>query len=137
MAKSRIITDPLTGQRLTFLQTAADTEGTSLRAEVRLQPEGFVPRHVHLRQHERLEVLTGSVRLRTRGNERVLGPGDAAEVSRRHLHALANAGPGEAAFVLEVRPARHMEQMMRAIFIAGRAVGPLARLRRRRQAPPR
>ena len=133
MAKSRIITDPLTGQRLTFLQTAADTAGRSLRAEVRLEPEGFVPRHVHLRQHERLEVLTGSVRLRTRGNERVLGPGETAEVSRRHLHAVANAGPGEAAFVLEVRPARHMEQMMRAIFAAGRALRPLVRLRRRRR----
>src|SRR5207247_5416826 len=64
VAKSRIITDPLTGQRLTFLETAADTAGRSLRAEVRLEPDGFVPRHVHLRQHERLEVLTGSVRLR-------------------------------------------------------------------------
>ena len=134
MAKGRIITDPLTGQQLTFLETAADTAGRSLRAEVRLAPGGFVPRHVHLRQHERLEVLTGSVRLRTRGNERVLGPGDAAEVSRRHFHALANAAPGEVTFVLEVRPARHMEQMMRAIFAAGRALRPLARLRRRRRA---
>ena len=131
MAKSRIITDPLTGQRLTFLQTAADSEGRSLRAEVRLEPEGFVPRHVHLRQHERLEVLTGSVRLRTRGDNRVLGPGDSAEVRRRRLHAVANLGPGEATFIIAVRPALHMEQMMRAIFAAGRALRPLARLRRR------
>src|SRR5207244_7635149 len=106
--------DPLTGQRLTFLETAADTEGRSLRAEVRLEPGGFVPRHLHLRQDEQLEVLAGSVRFRTRGADRVLGPGASARVTRRHLHAVATAGPGEARFVIEVRPARHIEQLMRS-----------------------
>ena len=131
MAK-RTIVDPLTGQHLTFLETAADTEGRSLRAEVSLDPGGFVPRHLHLRQDEQLEVLAGSVRFRSHGGDRVLGPGDRARVTRRHLHAVANAGPGEARFELEIRPARHIEQLMRSIFAVGRAFRPLARLRRRR-----
>ena len=130
----RTIHDPLTGQRLTFLETKTDTDGSSLRAEVRLAPGGFVPRHLHLRQDECLEVLAGSVRFRTQGEDRVLAPGDTAVITRRHLHRVANAGPGEARFVLEVHPARHIEQTMRSMFAIGRVLRPLARLRRPLQA---
>ena len=126
----RNIEDPLTGQHLTFLETAADTEGTSLRAEVRLEPGGFVPRHLHLRQDERLEVLAGAVRFRSRGEDRVLGPGDTSVITRRRIHRVANAGPSEARFVLEVHPARHIEQTMRSMFAIGRLLRPLARSRR-------
>ena len=121
----RTIHDPLTGQRLTFLET--NTGGSSLRAEVRLEPGGFVPRHLHLRQDEHLEVMAGSVRLRSRGVDRVLAPGDTAAITRRHLHRVANAGPGQARFVLEVQPARHIEQTMRSMFAIGRVLRPLAR----------
>lgn len=127
----RTIQDPLTGQHLTFLETAPDTDGRSLRAEVRLEPGGFVPRHLHLRQDERLEILAGSVRFRIRGEDRVLGPGDTLEVSRRRTHRINNAGTGEARFLLEVHPARHMEQTMRSTFAVGRVFGPFGRLRRR------
>jgi len=130
----RNIEDPLTGQHLTFLETAADTEGTSLRAEVRLEPGGFVPRHLHFRQDERLEVLAGAVRFRSRGEDRVLGPGDTSVITRRRIHRVANAGPSEARFVLEVHPARHIEQTMRSMFAIGRVLRPLARLRKHPRA---
>ena len=130
----RNIQDPLTGQHLMFLETAADTEGTSLRAEVRLEPGGFVPRHFHIRQDERLDVLAGAVRFRSGGEDRVLGPGDTSVITRRHIHRVANAGPGEARFVLEVHPARHIELTMRSMFAIGRVLCPLARLRKRPRA---
>lgn len=39
MTKSeRTIDDPLTGQRLSFLEVSGETHGQSLRAEVRLEP---------------------------------------------------------------------------------------------------
>ncbi len=125
----RTIVDPLTGQRLSFLEIATDTDGRSLRAEVRLEPGGFVPRHLHLRQDERIEILDGSIRYRTRGEDRIMGPGDSAAVPRRRIHRVANAGLGEAIFVLDVRPARHIEQTMRSMFAVGRWLRPLARLR--------
>jgi quercetin dioxygenase-like cupin family protein len=127
----RTIQDPLTGQHLTFLETAADTKGGLLRAEVRLEPGGFVPRHLHLRQDERLEVLAGSVRFRARGQDRVLRPGDTSVITRRHIHRVANAGSGEARFVLEVQPARHIEQTMRFMFGIGRVLCPRGRRTRR------
>ena len=127
------IDDPLTGQHLTFTHTADDTNGTSVRAVVRLEPAGFVPRHLHLRQDEQLEVLTGSIRLRTRGTSRLLSAGDTATVPRRRVHRVANAGASEASFVLEVHPARHIESTIRSTFAVGRFLHPFARLRRSTQ----
>ncbi len=49
--------DPLTGQHLTFLQTGRDTAGELLQLEVLLDSGGWVPRHAHVRQDERVEVL--------------------------------------------------------------------------------
>lgn len=125
----RTINDPFTGQRLSFLEIAGETDGRSLRAEVRLEPGGFVPRHLHLRQDERIEIVAGSIRYRTRHVDRIMGPGDSTAVPRRRVHRVANAGSGEAVFVLEVRPARHIEQTMRSMFAVGRLLRPLARLR--------
>jgi quercetin dioxygenase-like cupin family protein len=125
-----MIHDPLTGQRLSFLETTADTDGQSLRAEVCLEPGGFVPRHLHVRQDEHLEVLAGSVRFRTRGEDRVLRPGDTSVIRRRRFHRVSNNGPGEARFLLDVHPARHIEQTMRSMFAIGRVLSPLVRLRR-------
>lgn len=127
----RIIDDPLTGQRLTFLETSADSHGRSLRAEVELAADGYVPRHLHFRQDERIEVLAGSVRYRTRGEDRLMRPGDTAVVHRRRLHRVSNAGDSTARFVLEVHPARHIEQTMRSMFAIGRVLRPLAWLRPR------
>jgi quercetin dioxygenase-like cupin family protein len=129
-SRSPSIDDPLTGQHLTFTHTANDTRGTSVRAVVRLEPAGYVPRHLHLRQDEKLEVLTGSIRLHTGGTSRLLAAGDTATVPRRHLHRVANAGASEASFVLEVYPARHIESTIRSTFAVGRAFRPFARLRR-------
>jgi quercetin dioxygenase-like cupin family protein len=130
MTKSdRTIDDPLTGQRLSFLEVSGETDGRSLRAEVRLEACGFVPRHLHLRQDERIEVLAGSIRYRTRGEDRIMEPGASATVPRRRFHRVSNAGPDEARFVLDVRPARHIELTMRSMFAVGRLLRPFARFR--------
>ena len=124
----RSIHDPHTKQHLTFIETATDTETLSARAIVRLEPGGFVPRHLHLRQDEHLEVLSGSIRLRAGGKNCLLQPGDRAAILRRRLHAIANAGQDDATFVLEVDPARHIEYVIRSTFALGRVLHPLERL---------
>lgn len=121
--------DPLTGQHLTFLQTGRDTAGELLQVEVRLDPGGWVPRHAHVRQEERVEVIAGTVTVRVGGKEQILGVGGSADVPRRKVHVVRNAGQGEARFLLEVRPARRMEAAMRGLFGVMRLFRPLARLR--------
>jgi quercetin dioxygenase-like cupin family protein len=124
--------DSLTGQHLRFLKTAHDTGGELLQVEVRLDPGGWVPRHAHARQDERVEVLAGSVTVGVSGRQKTLGVGETADVPRRKVHVVRNAGNGEARFLLEVRPARRMEQAMRGLFRVMRLMRPLAGVRRSR-----
>lgn len=129
MTQGEHLHDPLTGQHLTFLQSGRDTSGELLQVEVRLDPGGWVPRHVHARQDERVEVLAGTLTVRVGGEERRLGVGESAHVHRRKLHVVRNSGADEARFLLEVRPARRMEGFMRGLFAIMKPLGPLARLR--------
>src|SRR5258706_16013581 len=108
--------DPVTGQHLTFLQSARDTNGELLQVEVRLDPGGWVPRHVHARQDERIEVLSGSLTVVASGKELHLDVGDTAHVPRRKLHVVRNSNDDQTRFLLEVRPARRMEGAIRALF---------------------
>lgn len=113
--------DVRTGQHLTFLETGRDTGGGLLRVRVRLEPGGRVPRHIHARQDERVEVLAGSVAVTFGGKTRTLQAGESLDVPRRKIHVVRNSGDDEARFLLEVRPARRMEMAMRTLFaITGR-----------------
>ena len=96
--------DALTGQHLTFLQTAAETGGELLQLEVRLDPGGWVPRHAHVRQDERVEVLEGTLTVGVGRKKSTLTVGESAQVPRRRIHVVRNAGDGPARFLLEVRP---------------------------------
>lgn len=124
--------DVFTGQHLRFLKTADDTGGALLQVEVRLDPGGWVPKHAHARQDERVQVLAGSVTVGVSGRQRTLAVGDSADVPRRKVHVVRNAGEGEARFLLEVRPARRMETAMRGLFTVMSLLRPLARFRRAR-----
>lgn len=130
MTQAEHLHDAFTGQHLTFVQTGRETGGRLLQLEVRLDPGGWVPLHAHLRQDEHVEVLAGTLTMRVGKTDRRLEVGDAADVPRRKVHVVRNAGVGEARFRLEVRPARRMQGAMRALFGAMRLLAPLARGRR-------
>lgn len=127
--KERVLSDPITRQHVTFQLTGRETGGELLQAEVRLEAEGRVPKHVHLRQDERVEVVSGELLVRVGSVERRLGPGDAVDVPRRQFHVVRNASESDAVFLLQVRPARRMESMMRVLF---RFMGLIASMLRRR-----
>src|SRR3990172_1866892 len=61
MGRGGHIDDRITGQHLTFMKTGAETGGDLLQVDVRLDAGGRVPRHAHLRQDERVEVISGSL----------------------------------------------------------------------------
>jgi quercetin dioxygenase-like cupin family protein len=108
-----LLADPATGQRIRFLTPPGSDP---LRFEVRLAPGGFVPRHVHARQEERLEVADGRVRLRRRRRDEILEPGATASVPSGSRHRLWNAGDEEAVFVVTVIPAMRLEAALRDVF---------------------
>ena len=65
----------MTGERVVFLDTAADTNGKLVRMEFFVRPGGFVAaEHVHPKQEERFTIADGEAHLRIRGTERVARP---------------------------------------------------------------
>ncbi len=111
------ITNPVTGERVTFLRTAAETDGELVEIEVCVQPDGAVAAaHVHPFQTERFEVLAGTLEFR-RGREKVVaGAGEVVTVPAGTKHSFRNAGEETARFRCEVRPALQFERFLETMF---------------------
>lgn len=111
------IANPVTGERLVFLETSQDTNGEAVVFETFVQPDGFVAAaHVHPKQEERFEILSGRLGLRMRGEEIVAGPGEAITIPAGTPHRFWNAGTGETRFRCEVRPALQFERLVETMF---------------------
>ena len=105
--------NPVTGERFTFVHTAASTGGELLAFELGLKPGGAVPiPHVHPIQTERFEVVAGRMRFRVGFRHVIAEAGDVVEVAPGVMHGFANAGDEEARVRVEVRPALEMESML-------------------------
>ena len=111
------IENPVTGERIVFRQTSAETNGEAVVIECFVKPSGFVAAgHVHPFQSERFEVLAGSVTFKLDGQELPTGPGDVVLVSSGKSHQFWNGGDEEARFRCEIRPALAFEQLIETMF---------------------
>jgi quercetin dioxygenase-like cupin family protein len=112
ISPGQTLENPVTGERFTFVHTAASTGGELLAFDFALRPGGAVPMpHVHPIQTERFAVTAGRMRFRVGRKTVLAGPGDVVEVAPGVTHSFANAGDGEARLRVEVRPALAMEEM--------------------------
>lgn len=106
------IENPVSGEKITFIQTAADTDGELLEIELELSPDGAVPgAHVHPEQEERFEVVEGTMTFRMGMKKIVAGPGEVVTVPAGKVHAFKNAGEDTARVRVQVRPALQMEKL--------------------------
>jgi quercetin dioxygenase-like cupin family protein len=107
------INNPVSGEQITFLQTAADTAGEKLEFELALSPDGHVPgAHVHPEQEERFHVLEGTMKFRMGLRRIVAEAGDTVVVPAGRVHRFANGGDTTARCRVEVVPALDMEQLL-------------------------
>jgi quercetin dioxygenase-like cupin family protein len=114
--------NPITGERFTFTDTAATTDGELLAFDFALKPGGAVPiAHVHPIQTERFEVVSGRMRFRVGLRTVIAEPGDVVEVEPGVAHSFANAGEDEAKLRVEVRPALAMEDMFAEVIAMARS----------------
>ena len=112
ISPGQTLENPITGERFTFTDTAATTDGELLAFDFALRPGGAVPiPHVHPIQTERFEVREGRMRFRVGLRTVIAEPGDVVEVEPGVAHSFANAGEEEAKLRVEVRPALQMEEM--------------------------
>ena len=111
------IHNPVTGERITFLATSADTDGEAVVIETVVQPDGFVAaRHVHPSQSERFAVKSGTLGLKVDGKKRELRSGEVASVEPGTPHRFWNAGDEPVTFVCEIRPALQFESLLETMF---------------------
>jgi quercetin dioxygenase-like cupin family protein len=111
--QGQTLENPASGERITFRQTAAQTNGELLAIDLELPAGRKVPGplHVHPLQEERFEVVSGTMRF-TMGREKIVaGPGEVVTVPAGVKHDFANAGDEDALVRVEIRPALRMEQM--------------------------
>jgi quercetin dioxygenase-like cupin family protein/uncharacterized protein YndB with AHSA1/START domain len=77
------------------------------------RPRGFLAQpHVHTRQSERFEVLSGSMQLELGGKKHQLLPGDTMEVPAGAPHRQQAGGSGEGRIRVEVRPAGRTHEFL-------------------------
>lgn len=106
------LTDPTSGQTITFVQTAADTGGALLEMETTYREKGGKPpTHRHPAQAEHFEVLAGELHVRVGRKRRTLTAGDVLDVPAGTAHAMH----GSARARWEVRPALETERFLEAV----------------------
>ncbi|MBO0776189.1 MAG: cupin domain-containing protein, partial [Actinobacteria bacterium] len=108
----QVLDNPLSGERFIFRETAADTGGALLTADMVVDPAGRVPNgHVHPVQQESFEVLRGTMKFKKGWRTVIAGPGDTVVVEPGNFHKFANAGDEPALVRVTVTPALRMEQL--------------------------
>jgi quercetin dioxygenase-like cupin family protein len=104
--------NPVSGEKITFIQTAADTDGELLEIELELSRDGAVPgAHIHPEQEERFEIVEGTMAFRMGLKQIVAGPGEVVTVPAGKIHAYKNAADKTATVRVQVRPALDMEEL--------------------------
>jgi mannose-6-phosphate isomerase-like protein (cupin superfamily) len=126
-----------TGERVTFVKTAADTSGELLELELVWPRAGErAPAHVHPEMEERYEVLSGTAAFSIGGEpERIAGPCEVVTVPSGTTHRAWNPSEREVRLKVEFRPALRWEEFVVRLF-AGEPVPQLMREFRREIAPP-
>jgi len=116
-----VIENPVTGERITFVRTSAQTGGSLAEMDLELRPNAFLAaEHIHQRQEEKFEVLDGLIRLRCRGEESVRGPGEVVVVPAGSPHAWAPDGGAGARVRITFTPGADIEEFFDEFFRLGR-----------------
>jgi quercetin dioxygenase-like cupin family protein len=123
----QILDNPVSGERITFRQTAADTDGELLEFDLELAPDGHVPgKHVHPSQEERFEVLSGTMKFKMDRRTVIAEAGEVVTVPAGAAHKFENGGDETAHVRVQVTPALEMERLFEtAVALAdeGRTTG--------------
>jgi quercetin dioxygenase-like cupin family protein len=115
------ITNPVTGESVTFRRTSADSDGELVIAEVTLERGGSAAGvHVHPSQTETFRVVDGRVGFRLGGQRRVATAGETVVVEAGTAHTFWNEGESQAGFVCEMRPALGFERLLETMFALAR-----------------
>ena len=108
--KDKIISNPVTGQTIRFIQTAKDTNGALLEMESSFAPHSNEPvPHFHPLQKEVFDVLEGSISVRINEKVNVIKKGERLQVPANTIHSMWNHTGDRAQVNWKVQPALNTE----------------------------
>ncbi len=91
------LSNQVTGEKITWLETAADTQGQYLRFNFEVAPKGRVAvRHIHPQQDETFEVSKGAFHIEVNGQTTVLVAGQKLTIPKGQPHSWWNDSATEA-----------------------------------------
>ena len=91
--EQRTITNPVSGEKATWIETSTETGGARTVAEFEVTAGGGVTRHQHTRHHERIEVLEGEIEVVMDGGKRTVRAGDHVIIEPGTAHSWRNPSP--------------------------------------------
>jgi mannose-6-phosphate isomerase-like protein (cupin superfamily) len=110
------ISNPVTAEQITFLETTRDTEGARLLFDCRVGLTGGVlPAHIHAAQAEHLEVIEGTLGVLLGDSTYVLREGQSIAMPAKFKHQWWNADDDELLLRVEVVPPRRLEAVLEAV----------------------
>jgi mannose-6-phosphate isomerase-like protein (cupin superfamily) len=137
--KNKIITNPLVGQNIKFLQTAKDTQGKLLEMEASYRPYSKEPpSHYHPYQEEDFVILKGQMTVRLDGKILLLNENDTLHVPANTIHSMWNNSSSTAIINWKIQPAMDTEyffEMPQAWLPIKNAIGECALYCRGRCSP--
>jgi quercetin dioxygenase-like cupin family protein len=111
------LVNEVTGETITFVETAAETGGAYTLIDVVVAPGGGVPMaHVHPNESETFEVLEGHLSMRAGRDRLVARPGDVVTVVPGQVHRFWNDRDYPVHFRCTVAPALHFERFIESMF---------------------
>lgn len=112
-----IIENPLSGERITFEQTGAETNGECFTGKIYLAPRGVgPPEHIHPKIEERFRVISGTLTARVAGRQQTFGPGEEFVVSPGTPHRWWNETEQQVVIGYRVSPALPLDLFLENVF---------------------
>jgi len=115
MTSFRALTNPFTGERILFTETAETTSGQLARFDWRSSPGGVISEHVHPHQEERFIITSGVAHFTMNGEPVVAEAGQTVVVPAGVPHSEGNSGAADVVGIVELRPALQTRQWHEAL----------------------
>lgn len=112
--KGQVLENRITGEKVTFIETSAESNGKRLRFLLTVRPKGFVTvNHIHPNQHEKFDMKRGVLKV-LRGKETLyLNSGETVTIPKNLPHQWWNESENdEAELEVEFVPAGNMETFL-------------------------
>jgi mannose-6-phosphate isomerase-like protein (cupin superfamily) len=111
------VENPVTGERLTFHETARETGGEYVRFEAVIAPGGtLASAHLHPHQTERFEPISGTLAMKVGSRKFDANPGDVVVVEPGTPHNFWNKTDTDARVMVEIRPALELESLIETMY---------------------